>query len=614
MTSPRGLQFRVLGPLEASRDGVGLDLGPRKQRAVLALLLLNANRVVATERLIDDLWGESPPDSARAALQVYVAGLRKALGSDGEALRTRAPGYVLEVEPDALDLARFADLRAEAQASIEDERRAALLAEALALWRDNPLAELRSEPSSLTAVAQLEELRLEVLEERIDAELALGRFGGLVSELEALVAEHPYRERLRAQLMIALYRSGRQAEALQAYRDARHVLSEELGLRPSQELRNLEAAILRQDESLTGRQVVSRPNERDLGSVTVLFPDGAPELTPQPFRGQRRLRRLHSRWAVLVAAVVVVLAAAAATLALRDGPAPIVVPPNSLAVIEPKTERVVAALAVGIRPGPIALGGGSLWVGNLDDRTVSRIDPATRRLVRTITLGATPTGLAWSSGSLWVAYGMRGELARVDPRFDGGRVTETVPITGKSLYYPTGSVAAADGSVWSVFGNSTLARVDAVTGDEVGSALSGEGPAGVVVDSGSVWVSNAGDSTVRRFNPQTFEHGPIEIISVARHPSGMAADEGAIWVANTGDDVVTRIDAGSRSPFQIAVGDGPTAVALGAGAVWVANTASGTVSRIDPETRTVVRTIRVGGAPSGIAVADGLVWVAVQAR
>jgi YVTN family beta-propeller protein len=619
VTGRRGLEFRVLGPLEASRDGVGLDLGPRKQRAVLALLLLNANRVVATDRLIDDLWGDSPPESARSALQVYVAGLRKALGSDGEVLRTRAPGYVLEVEPDALDLARFARLRAEARASTDEERRAALLDEALALWRDSPLAELKSEPFSLTAVAQLEELRLEVLEERIDADLALGRYAGLVSELDALVAEHPYRERLRAQLMIALYRSGRQAEALQVYQDGRHALSEELGLRPGQELRDLEAAILRQDEALTGRPAgrrpaaepaVSQPREDDLGSVTILFPDGAPH-SGQPHRRPHRLPRLRLRWAVLLAAVLGLLAAAGAALSIRDGPAPIIVPANSLAIIDPKTDRVVVGLNVGIRPGPIAAGGGSIWVGNLDDRTVSRIDPASRRLVRTITLEATPTGLAWAAGALWVVYGMRGELARVDPRFN--QVTKTVPITGKSLYYPTGSVAWAGDSVWAVFGNSTLARVDAATGRTLGSTLAGEGPFAVVVHGGSIWVSNSGDSTVRRFDPNTFEQGPVQTVSVARKPSGMAAGEGAIWVANTGDDVVTRIDAGSRSPFQIPVGDGPSAVALGAGALWVTNTAAGTVSRIDPETKTVVSTIRVGGAPSGIAVADGFVWVAVQA-
>ena len=240
----------MLGRLEAYYDDVELDLGPPKQRAVLALLLLSANRVVSTERLIDDLWGDSPPSTARAALQVYVAGLRKALGNGGASVRTRAPGYVIELDPGALDLDRFTQLRAEARESSDPEHRAAVLHEALMLWRDAPLPELRTEPFSTAAVPQLDQLRLAALEERIDADLALGRDAALVMELESLVAEHPYRERLRAQLMLALYRSGRQADALDAYQAGRRVLQDELGLDPGKELRDLEAAILRQDEAL----------------------------------------------------------------------------------------------------------------------------------------------------------------------------------------------------------------------------------------------------------------------------------------------------------------------------------------------------------------------------
>jgi DNA-binding SARP family transcriptional activator len=176
-TRPR-LEFLVLGPLDVVRDGVGLDLGSRKQRAVLALLLLNANRVVPTERLIDELWGDAPPETARSALQVYIAGLRKAFGDEGAALRTSAPGYVLDVDTGALDLERFAELRADARAAEDDERRSALLKEALELWRDTPFADLSTEPFAAAVIARLEEQRLEVLEQRIDAGLALGRHAG----------------------------------------------------------------------------------------------------------------------------------------------------------------------------------------------------------------------------------------------------------------------------------------------------------------------------------------------------------------------------------------------------------------------------------------------------
>ena len=284
---------------------------------MLTLLLLSANRVLPTERLIDDLWGDSPPDTARAALQVYVAGLRKALGSDGAALRTRAPGYVLDLEPGVLDLDRFIQLRAEARSCDDDELRAALLHEAVALWRGTPLADLRTEPFSTSAKAQLEQLRLGALKELIDADLALGRHAALVPELEALVDQNPYRERLRAQLMLALYRSGRQAEALEAYQAGRRMLNEELGLKPGKDLRELEAAILRQDDELamTGRVIGYRPTveEHEPPPVTVLFPHAAATDVVLVTDSPRRFSWGRTRPGLLLVAVAVAVAAVAVT-------------------------------------------------------------------------------------------------------------------------------------------------------------------------------------------------------------------------------------------------------------------------------------------------------------
>lgn len=592
-SGPSRLQFRLLGPLEASRDGVRLDLGPRKQRAVLALLLLSANRVVSTERLIDDLWGDAPPDTARSALQVYVAGLRKALGADGASLRTRSPGYVLELEPGALDLDRFLQLRTEARASGDDRRKAELLHEALALWRDTPLAELRAEPFSPSASAHLEQLRLEALEDRIDADLALGRHAAVVPELDALVAEHPYRERLRAQLMRALYASGRQADALEAYQAARRALNDDLGLKPGKELRELQAAILRQDEGLV---------EDEPRPVTVLYPGTVPPPS-------RRVARL--RWpALLLAAVVAALVVAGAAAWLRADPTAVAVAPNSLAVIHPETHRVVDSFAVGVRPGPIAFGAGSVWVGDLQDKTLSRVDPRTRRIVKTIPLPATPTAITFGAGAVWVLHGLTGQLSRVDPQF--GQVT-TVRVTGKSLYYSGGGVAVGAGWVWAVYGDSTLARLEPADLRRSGSALAGTGPTGVVVEAGSIWVLNAGDATVQRFDPASFAEGPLSAVSVGRSAVGMAGGEGALWVAAEGDDAVTRIDTGSRSTFTIPVGREPTAVAIAAGAVWVTNKASGTLSRIDPATNDVTDTVEVSGAPSAIVLVNGALWVTVQA-
>jgi YVTN family beta-propeller protein len=587
-TGRRTLEFSVLGPVEARRDGTRVDLGSRKQRAVLAVLLLNANRVVSAERLIDELWGATPPGTARSALQVYVAGLRKALGGDAASLRTVAPGYLLALEPGSTDLDRFEALRAAARTSGDDEQAAALLHDALALWRDRPLADLDGEPFAEEAAARLDELRLAALEERIDADLALGRHSTLVAELDALVAEHPYRERFRRQLMLALYRSGRQADALAAYRAARDASVEGLGLEPGPELKALERAMLEQDPALA------------------LPPAPAPKTDERPSRRRRWM------WAVAALVVLAAVATAAAVLLLDRDRSSITAPPNSVAVVDPATNRVEAVVpAAAIRPGPIAFGAGSLWVGSLENQTLVRIDPATRQVIGTVPVGATPTGVAFDFGAVWVAHGLLGAVSRVDPQFN--RRTRTVRVTTRALYLPDGSVATGEGSVWAAFGNSTLVRLDPSTLRRIGSTMAGIGPAAVAVGFGSVWVANSGDSTVGRFNPVTFEEGRLDEYTVGLTPRALAVGAEAVWVADSGDDSVTRIDPLNGARRDVAVGDGPAAVAVGAGSVWVANRGDGTVSRIDPETRDVAAEIPVGGAPSGIAVADGLVWVSVQA-
>jgi DNA-binding SARP family transcriptional activator len=238
------IEFRILGPLDAVADGDSLPLGGAKQRAVLALLLLEAGRVVSTDRLIDALWSGEPPATATASLQNFVSQLRKVLGP--ETIETRPPGYVMRVEAGQLDLATVRRLVDEARAS-DPLRRVRLLGDALELWRGEPLAELAYEPFAQGEIARLAELRLALEEERAEAELALGRHGELVSDLEALVLEHPLRERLRGQLMLALSRSGRQAEALEVYRVGRRTLVDTLGIEPSPLLQQLHGSILRQE-------------------------------------------------------------------------------------------------------------------------------------------------------------------------------------------------------------------------------------------------------------------------------------------------------------------------------------------------------------------------------
>ena len=290
------LEFRILGPLEAARDGVPASLPRPKQRALLASLLLHAGEVVSTDRQIEDVWGREPPRTALPALQGLVADLRKALGE--ESIVTRAPGYALELGRASFDLHRFERLVEDgvrARSAGNPERGAALLREALELWRGPALSDFAYADFAQAAIARLEELRLVAREERIEADLALGRHAELVGELESLTAAHPLRERSRGQLMLALYRSGRQAEALEAYQEARQALVDELGIDPSPALQRLERAILNHDPSVD----VAGPARPALptGTVTLLFTDieGSTQLLHELGDGYRELLLDHRR-------------------------------------------------------------------------------------------------------------------------------------------------------------------------------------------------------------------------------------------------------------------------------------------------------------------------------
>jgi DNA-binding SARP family transcriptional activator len=276
------MEFRILGPLEVREGDAPLPLSGGRQRALLALLLLNANRVVAAERLIDELWGEEVPETAPKAVQVFVSKLRKVL-PEGR-LKTHPPGYLIELSEGELDLERFERLLADGRRALAQGRpqeAASLLREALALWRGPALAEF-TEPFAQPEAARLEELRGACLEERIEADLALGGHAELVGELESLVGRYPLRERLRAQQLLALYRSGRQAEALGAYQEFRRLLADELGIEPSQRLRDLERRILQQDPELEVSAAPQSPRQyrapaRGTGSAVQVERPAGPE-------------------------------------------------------------------------------------------------------------------------------------------------------------------------------------------------------------------------------------------------------------------------------------------------------------------------------------------------
>ncbi len=304
-------------------------------------------------------------------------------------------------------------------------------------------------------------------------------------------------------------------------------------------------------------------------------------------------------------------AALIALLAFRGGGDSIAVRPNSVAVIDPKTNKLVADVAVGIRPGPVDFGGGAVWVANLDDSTLMRINPKTREVERTIPMQHVfPSDIAAGEGGVWVANGPDNAVVRVSP--DANEVVDTIGTNRCSGY--DAAIAVGGGAVWFVC-SIGIAQIDPGSNRAHRLRYLGLAPRAITFGLGAVWVSNA-DNTVSRINPRTHQ---VDTLTVAGDPRGLDTGYGAVWVSAFEADAISRLAAapedGSRIGSEsIRVGDGPVDVAVGAGGVWVANSRDGTVSRIDPQSNRVIATIRVGHSLQGIAVGGGAVWVSVQAR
>jgi DNA-binding SARP family transcriptional activator/DNA-binding beta-propeller fold protein YncE len=593
------MDFRILGPLAVADDDHELPLGGGKQRALLALLLTHPNEVLSSDRLIDELWGAEAPPTAAKMLQNYVSGLRRALRTNGAGtvIETRGSGYRLRVESGERDLDRFEELleRARVTFGTDPQKAAELLREALGLWRGPPLSEFAYEPFAQEEIARLEELRLEAIEERIEADLAVGRHAELVAELRRLVHKHPFRERLRAQLILALYRCGRQADALASYRDARRVLVEELGLEPSPELRELERAILAQDEKLQA-----------------------------PTRARRVQRR--GQIAILAGGCVLLASAiAAALIALSGGGTASIrlLPPNSVGEIDPRTGEVLGRVPVPGGPSRVALAGDGLWVGSDRSRTLSMIDTSTRAVSQVVAPGSFPTDLAIGDGGTWVLDGVGARLLKVSPGYgsvarritlDRARAQSYLPEDRSVLDNPW-SLAVGLGGVWVTDGSSRLVRIDPATGRlkeriDVGQRLNG-----VAVGEGAVWTIGGRAAAVSRVDSETGRvTDRIPIVSRPRrespYPIAIEAKGGSVWVLDANVARVTRIDARERgvtATIPIGVDRRPLRLGVGSGAAWVAN-GDGTLSRIDGDTN-AVRTTAVAQGLLDVAVGRGGIWV-----
>ncbi len=583
------MRYKVLGPLEIEADGRPVPLGGAKQRALLAVLLIHANEVVARDVLIEDLWGERGASGTVHGLEVLVSRLRKSLAAGIQPLLTRPTGYQLRVGADELDSLRFERLLEEGRAalsSVAAEEAAERLREALALWRGRPFEDVAYATFARVEIERLDERRLLALEERIEADLALGRHAELVAELEALVHQHPLRERLRAQLMLALYRSGRQAEALNVYQDARRELVAELGIEPGHAIRQLERAILRHDPEL---------------ALVFASTRVATHVARGRFAGRRRLLLLMlvlGGIAVAVGTVIALLSAGRAGLAA--------VAPDSVGVIDPRSGKILAETPVGQRPTEIAANDGA-WVANFDSGTLSHIDSGTRKVVSVTNAGGTPTGLAVGDGAVWVSNGFADRVLRVDGR--RGKVTAAIPIAG----HP-GAIAVDRNAVWVVntIGDS-VARIDPDILEAVTIRV-GDGPSGIAVGDGSVWVADGLARTLTQIDSTT---GAIVRARIALRcaPAGIAFGAGSVWITCTTADTVARVDPHrDQSTATIPVGGGPSQLAILDDRVWVADTFGKELSEIDASRNVVVREVKTGASPEGLASVHGELWVSVGGR
>jgi YVTN family beta-propeller protein len=575
------MEFLVLGPVEVRIDGRALSLGGPKQRGLLALLLLDANEVVSRDRLIDALWNELAPTNAQRSLDSYVSRLRSLFSADR--IERRPPGYRLRVEPGELDLDRFEALLAQGRVAANQPAAAREhLAEALALWRGHALADLQEESLLVAEAERLEERRLLALEARINAELELGGDQELLSELERLVEAHPFRERLVGQLMLALYRAGRQADALTVYRSARRRLSNELGLEPSAELRGLERRILEQDPSLAG----------SIASPSALRP-----------RRVGRVRLVAAALALAAVAASVITGVELGTGGSSASPAR----GSTAGVFElGRGSAVVGGSSLGGETTAMAEDASSIWLAVPDAARVMRVDRASRRVVDQVPVSGTPAALAIGGRAVWVASLLGSTLTRID----------------RTTYTPTRISLGGARAAALAFGFGQLwvadATDDTLLGFDPGGTLRQTvqldlDPTALAVGARALWVAGQGgngEGLLERIDPHSGARIPIR---VGNGPVAVAVGDSAVWVANSLDSTVSKVDPESDTVVgTISVGSNPVALAINGGSVFVANEYGSSVSRIDARSGVVKGTTAVGGGPTALVSAGGRIWVGTR--
>jgi DNA-binding SARP family transcriptional activator len=638
------VEFRILGPLEVVEDGETVALGTLKERLVLGVLLLHANEFVSRERLIDDLWGEAPPPTARKAVNVYLSKLRKVLARNGDdPIETASGGYRLRVDPDAVDASRAQLLVASAREHAsrgEVESAADCFKEALSLWRGPTLAGLQLESRGRDEVAQLDELRLAALMDRIDCDLALGHHDQALGELNVLVREHPLRERLRAQQMLALYRADRQAEALEAYAEARRTLVDDLGIEPSEALQRLQQAILRHDPVLETPEGTATVN----GIPSAAAPQQRPPRPEAAAPDSRRRFRPRPRQLVLAGFVLLAAAAAAAAILSASASATPRIVPNSLVELNPRTGKPILVKRVGALPGPIAITRTAIWTANYGSDDVSRYDLRTHTVdTRGVTPGQ-PFDIVFDrEGNAWVTNTPandepvpRSVVIRLEAGTGGTSPGEIGPSHVDPIGFPlpmAGFEAIGGGHVWVIVGghgplagDNRVAVVDVDT-DQVSVLHLDESATSVAYGYDTAWVGTygGGQSTYGQPDDNRIEafragHSKPDDIVLDKHganwgPVSIAVGDGAVWAltcCNSGEHLlkINPITLHIQRTVDLS-GVVPDGVAVGAGGVWTINDHS--VTKIDPRTDKIIRTFPLvsgyAGQLCGIAATRRELWV-----
>lgn len=587
------LDLQLLGPVELRVDGERADLRGAKPAGLLALLALSAGAPVSTDTLIDGLWDEAPP-SAQKMLQMHVSAVRRALGDDHDRLRTTARGYVLSVAGDELDLTRVQRLRERAEQAGDPRETGRILREALALWSGPSLHGVRDLPFAGAAADRLDEMRTTLLSERIDADLAAGMHRELVHELRELVAMDPVHEQLCGQLMLALYRSGRQAEALEAARTLRMRLDEELGLAPGQEIAALEHAIL------------NHAPELDLAPTP--RPGGAAMAPPPPMThagGRRRRRRAAGALLVLATVGVPVMAAlehqAPSRMRITDG---IDVRPHSLAIIDGATDRVAGDITLDAPADRLAVSLDDAYAASTLQRTLTVISLRRRRPPAVFGLPQAPEDLAAGPSGAWVSDGFEGTVSR----YDAAARQLTAPFFPAQSRPGLVAITSDSRRLWAGLPDGRVVGLDAANLATVDSLRLADRVRVLAAADGEVCAGFFRRKAAACFRP---DHGQRPVtVRLPAPPQRLAVDASGVWALAGAPLRLWHQRPGGSARVIMDLPGAATGLAVSPGFVWVLLSDGRLIRRSADEQGPVV-TLDLGRRAAALAASGGRVYVSV---